>query len=71
MNDGNRAKLKAVQAVAQKHDASINDVVLAYLINQPSQTIPIIGAFRKEQLEETVKGAGLKLSAEDVKALRA
>ncbi len=69
LNDGNRAKLKAVQAVAQKHGASINDVVLAYLINQPNQTIPIIGAFRKEQLEETVKAVNLKLSADEVKAL--
>ena len=43
--------------------------VLAYLTNQPNQTIPIIGAFRKDQLEETVKAAALKLSADEVKAL--
>jgi aryl-alcohol dehydrogenase-like predicted oxidoreductase len=68
-NPGNTARLKVVQDVAKKHSASINDVVLAYLTNQPYQTIPIIGAFRKDQLEETVKAAALKLSADEVKAL--
>lgn len=68
-NPGNTARLKVVQDVAKKHNASINEVVLAYLTNQPNQTIPIIGAFRKEQLAETVKAAALKLSADEVKAL--
>lgn len=69
LNDANRARLKTIQEVALKHSASINDVVLAYLTCQPLQTIPIIGAFRMAQLEETVKAVRLKLGVDDLKAL--
>jgi len=69
LNDTNRARLQAIQKLASQHHASINEVVLAYLTNQPHQTIPIIGAFRSEQLEESVKAAALKLTPEELKSL--
>lgn len=70
LNDANRARLKTVQALAAKHGVSINEIVLAYLTSQPLQTIPIIGASRPEQLDESVKAASLKLTPDELAQLR-
>ena len=71
LNDTNRARFAVVQKLASRHGVSINEIVLAYLISQPFQTIPIIGAFRADQLDETVKAAALKLAEDELKALEA
>jgi aryl-alcohol dehydrogenase-like predicted oxidoreductase len=71
LNDANRARLKIVQRLAAKHGVSINEIVLAYLVCQPSQTIPIIGASRPDQLEESVKAVTVKLSSEELSELAA
>jgi aryl-alcohol dehydrogenase-like predicted oxidoreductase len=44
-------------------------VVLAYLISEHLQTIPIIGASAPAQIEESVAAAKLKLSAEELVVL--
>jgi aryl-alcohol dehydrogenase-like predicted oxidoreductase len=69
LNNTNRARFVVVQKLAAQHGVSINEVVLAYLTSQPLQTIPIIGAFRVDQLEETVKAVALKLTADELKSL--
>ena len=66
----NARRLKAVKLLADKHGVSINEIVLAYLLNQPHQTIPIIGARRPEQLEESVKALRVKLTSEELAQLR-
>lgn len=66
----NAGRLKAAKALAEKHGVTINEIVLAYLTSQPNQTVPIIGASRPEQLEESVKAVNVKLSADELKALR-
>ena len=71
LNDANRNRLKVIQSIAQAHGVGINEVVLAYLISQPLQTVPIIGASRPEQLEDSVKAASLKLTSEELAQLRA
>jgi len=70
LNDTNRRRLKAAQAVAERHGVSVNEVALAFLVRQPRQTVPIIGASRPEQLDESVKAAGLALSAEELQQLQ-
>ena len=70
-NPANAARLLAVQGVAKRHDVSINAVVLGYLLSQPHQTIPIFGASSPAQIEESVKEASLKLSADELTELRA
>ncbi len=69
-NPANAKRLSAVQAVAKKHGVTINEIVLAYLTNQPNQTIPIIGASRPEQIEESVKAVNVKLTTEELAQLR-
>lgn len=71
LNDVNRARLAAIRSISARHGVTINEVVLAYLLCQPLQTIPIIGATRPEQLEESVKAVSLKLSPDELRQLRA
>ncbi len=66
----NAERAKAVQALADKHGVSINEVVLSYLLSQPHQTIPIFGASSPEQISDSVKAASLKLTAEELAQLR-
>jgi len=69
LNDTNRARFAVVRDLTARHGVSINEIVLSYLTSQKLQTIPIIGAFRADQLEETVKAVTLTLSADELKAL--
>lgn len=70
LNDANRNRLPVVERIAANHGVSINQVVLAYLLSQPWLTIPIIGASRPEQLQDSVAACKLQLTAEEVEALR-
>lgn len=70
-NPVNDRRFAAAKALADKMGVSINEVVLAYLLNQPSQTIPVFGASSPEQVAESVKAASLTLTADELAALRA
>ena len=69
-NPANDARFAAVVALADARGVSINEVVLAYLLNQPHQTIPIFGGSNPDQVRDSVKAASLSLSAENLAALR-
>jgi aryl-alcohol dehydrogenase-like predicted oxidoreductase len=71
LSDANRRKLPVIDEIASRRKASINDVVLAYLLSQPLPTIPIIGASRPEQVEQSVHACSLRLDARELEALRA
>jgi aryl-alcohol dehydrogenase-like predicted oxidoreductase len=68
--EANRRKLPVIQSIASRHRATVNEVVLAYLLCQPLLTIPIIGASRPEQLRESVRACSLRLGPEELAALR-
>lgn len=70
LNDANRARLPVLKELAAQKGASVNDITLAYLTNQPVQTVPIVGASSVEQIEETIKAAAIALSAEDLTKLK-
>lgn len=69
-NDVNRARFKVLAEIAGKHGVSINQAGLAYLLSQPYQTIPILGAFRAEQLSDSLAAASVRLSATELRDLR-
>ncbi len=69
-NPANAARFKAAQALAEKRGVSINEVVLAYLLSQPNQTIAIFGGSSPEQVSDSMKAASLKLTAEELAQLR-
>lgn len=70
LNDANRKRLPVVQRIAAELGVSINQVALAYLLCQPHLTIPIIGASRAEQLNDTVAAAALQLTPAQLAELR-
>lgn len=67
----NARRFAVAQALAEKHGVSVNAISLAYLTNQPHQTIPIFGGSRVEQIEDSVQAVSVKLSAEELAQLRA
>jgi len=69
-NDKNLHKLEVIKQIAARRKVSINDVVLAYLTSQPLPTIPIVGASRVEQLEESIRACALQLDAGELDQLR-
>jgi len=44
-------------------------IALAWILNQPGITAPIIGATKMNHLEEAIAAVEVKLSAEECKAL--
>ena len=62
-------RLPVLQRLAQERGKSVNQVALAYLMNQPFTTIPIVGCGRIEQLQESLGALDIGLTAEQLKEL--
>jgi 1-deoxyxylulose-5-phosphate synthase len=58
-----------VTELAQKRGVSNAQIALAWVLNQPGITAPIIGASKLHHLDEAIKALDLKLSPEEIKAL--
>ena len=69
LNDQGFAILDSLDAVAQRHGATTAQVSLAWLLQQPVITSPIIGANSVEQLQELLKATTVTLNSEDIKEL--
>ncbi|HEU4647772.1 MAG TPA: aldo/keto reductase [Gemmatimonadales bacterium] len=61
----------AVEQVAAKRGVSMAEVALAWLLQNPAVTAPIIGATKPEHLEAAIKAVELRLEPEDIAALEA
>ncbi len=59
----------AMQTVAARHNATVAQVALAWLLHQPSVTSVIIGAKKASQLKDNLGSVDLKLDDEDLKQL--
>jgi aryl-alcohol dehydrogenase-like predicted oxidoreductase len=60
---------RAVQDVARSHDATIHQVVLAWLLARSPVMVPIPGTGSVTHLEENTESAGLELSEDEVELL--
>ena len=58
-----------VAKVAAARGVPMAQVALAWLLTKPAITAPIVGATKLHHLEDAVAAVGLKLTAEEVKAL--
>jgi aryl-alcohol dehydrogenase-like predicted oxidoreductase len=65
----NVAKLPRLKEVAAQADATIAQVALAWMLHQPFPTFPIVGCSRREQLVDSVKATGVKLTPEMIRKL--
>ena len=61
--------IDALQAISQEKATTVSAVALAWLLAKPAVTSVIFGARSLEQLDDNLKAAEVKLSAEDVQKL--
>ncbi|XP_003382666.2 PREDICTED: uncharacterized protein LOC100631598 [Amphimedon queenslandica] len=61
--------IKAMREIATKHDASVAQVAIAWLLHQPAVSSVVIGARTVSQLQDNLKAAQLKLDPEEVSLL--
>jgi len=61
--------VERITEIAKKRGVPNAQIALAWLLQQPGVTSPIIGASKIEHLEQAVEALKIKLSAEEIKAL--
>ncbi len=69
--DANLKMVGALEDMAAEKGVSVSALVLAWLIHQPGQVIPIPSSKSRKHLEENAKAASLKLSTEDLGRIKA
>ncbi len=65
------AALKAVEKIAAARSVSNAQVAIAWLMQKPGVTAPIVGASKPKHLEDAIAAVSLKLTDEEVAALEA
>jgi aryl-alcohol dehydrogenase-like predicted oxidoreductase len=65
------AVIDAVAEVANQRGVAPAEVAIAWLLAQPAVTAPIIGVTKAEQLEDSVKAVGTRLSDDEITRLQA
>lgn len=71
MNERGFAAVDKLEAIGRGHNATIAQTAIGWCLANPAVTSAIIGANSIGQLEDTVKGAEVRLTAEDKAALDA
>jgi len=69
--DADRAVVEQVHAIARARGVPAAQVALAWLLQKPGITSPIVGASKPHHLEDAVAALSLALSAEEIQALEA
>ena len=69
-NAVSRARLGWLEKLALEMNVSANQLALAYLVNQPFSTIPILGTSDPEHLQDALQAASVRLSGRQVQWLR-
>jgi aryl-alcohol dehydrogenase-like predicted oxidoreductase len=71
MNEWGFTAVDKLEAVGRAHDATIAQTAVAWVLANPAVSSAIVGANSVEQLADTLKGAAIKLGAEEKAALDA
>lgn len=69
-NDGDFAVVDGVSEIAGRRGVPNAQVALAWLLAQPGVTSPIVGASKPHHLDDAIAAVSLKLSEEEIKALK-
>jgi aryl-alcohol dehydrogenase-like predicted oxidoreductase len=67
--EADKLVVERLAKVAGERGVPMAQVALAWLLTKPAITAPIVGATKLHHLEDAVAAVGLKLTAEEVKAL--
>ncbi|EJC64383.1 putative oxidoreductase, aryl-alcohol dehydrogenase like protein [Rhizobium leguminosarum bv. viciae WSM1455] len=68
---GDRDVVEAVEAVAKARKTSMAQVAMAWVLQKPVVTSPIVGVSKMSHLEDAIAAVDLELTGDDVKALEA
>lgn len=69
LNDKGVRILDALEVIAKHHNATMAEVAIAWQIQIPEITTPIVSATSSSQLKSLINAVGLKLSAEEMSQL--
>jgi aryl-alcohol dehydrogenase-like predicted oxidoreductase len=69
--DSDKAIVDAVQRIAAARGASMAQVALAWVLNNPVVSAPIVGATRPRHLADAVGALDIRLSGDEITALEA
>ncbi|KGO94916.1 aldo/keto reductase [Flavobacterium subsaxonicum] len=69
LNAGNVAAVNALQVVANKHNATVHQVALAWLLYHSDNILLIPGTSKVSHLEQNMKTADVQLTDDDIQAL--
>ena len=67
--EGDFRVAEVVQAIAADHHASGPQIALAWMLQKPHISAPIIGASKMEHLDQAIAALEIKLSAEDIRRM--
>ncbi len=62
--------LEQVRPIAERYDATLAQVAVAWIFSQPGATAAIVGARNPDQAKSNALAADIELAAEDVEAIR-
>ena len=65
MNEQGFAAVDKLEEIGRRHDATIAQTAIAWILANPAVSSAIIGANSLSQLRDTIKGADIELSVED------
>ncbi len=68
-SETNLSLFATIKKLAGKYESEVSHIVLSYLMSQPTAVIPVFSSSSIEQLKDTIRGAEIELSADDVKLL--
>lgn len=69
MNDRGFHAMEKLEELGKERGASVAQMAIAWVLANPTVSSAIIGANSERQLEDTIKGADVSLSAEEKAAL--
>lgn len=69
--DKNLALVEALRKIADTKGASVAQIAIAWVASRGNDIIPLIGARRRDQLNESLGALDLKLSPADLAAIEA
>ncbi|KAJ6591340.1 Aldo/keto reductase [Mycena sp. CBHHK59/15] len=67
LGSGNKAVVARVEEIAKKHQATMAQVALAWLMAKDGVTAPVVGTTSLEKLKDLLGALDITLSAEDIK----
>jgi predicted oxidoreductase len=69
LNENEHPRVRIICAIAnelaEKHNTGINQVLIAFLLNHPTNILPVVGTSKIERLLQVKQAANIKLSNED------